>query len=83
MPGAGKTVPSRSGGCRPLEGRRHPSDAVGKLLRGDLLPRSVHQKREGQGRGPLDGHHREWPEDIVMTPEIKALVDEKWLSYGI
>ncbi len=34
-------------------------------------------------KGPLDGHHREWPEDIVMSPEIKALVDEKWLSYGI
>jgi 4-hydroxy-3-polyprenylbenzoate decarboxylase len=34
-------------------------------------------------KGPLDGHHREWPEDILMTPEIKALVDEKWHSYGI
>lgn len=34
-------------------------------------------------KGPLDGHRREWPSDIVMSPEIKALVDEKWYSYGI
>ncbi len=34
-------------------------------------------------KGPLDGHNREWPDDIVMSPEIKALVDEKWYSYGI
>ncbi|MEW6173594.1 MAG: menaquinone biosynthesis decarboxylase [Bacillota bacterium] len=31
---------------------------------------------------PGEGHEREWPEDIVMSPEIKALVDSKWKEYG-
>jgi len=31
---------------------------------------------------PAEGHPREWPEDIVMSEEIKALVDRKWKSYG-
>ena len=31
----------------------------------------------------LDRFPREWPEDIRMTPEIVALVDQKWRSYGI
>ncbi|SFR10038.1 menaquinone biosynthesis decarboxylase [Desulfoscipio geothermicus] len=30
-----------------------------------------------------EGHLREWPGDIVMNEEIKALVDRKWQSYGI
>ena len=34
-------------------------------------------------KGPADGHHREWPEDIVMSQEIRELVDRKWCSYGI
>ncbi|MBI2941644.1 MAG: menaquinone biosynthesis decarboxylase [Chloroflexi bacterium] len=34
-------------------------------------------------KGPLDGHPREWPADIVMSPDIVALVDRKWKSYGI
>lgn len=34
-------------------------------------------------KGPDDGHCRQWPEDIVMSPEIKLLVDRKWDSYGI
>ena len=29
------------------------------------------------------GRSREWPPDVVMSPEIRALVDEKWASYGI
>ncbi len=29
-----------------------------------------------------EGHPREWPDDIVMSPEIKALVDRKWRAYG-
>ena len=24
-----------------------------------------------------------WPPDIVMTPEVKALVDRKWAEYGL
>jgi 4-hydroxy-3-polyprenylbenzoate decarboxylase len=34
-------------------------------------------------KGPSDGHHREWPADIVMSPEIRALVDRRWAEYGI
>ena len=30
-----------------------------------------------------EGRKREWPPDIVMSPEIKALVDRKWQDYGI
>lgn len=30
-----------------------------------------------------EGHNREWPEDIVMSPEIKALVDQRWSEYGL
>lgn len=30
-----------------------------------------------------EGHTRQWPGDIVMTPEIKGLVDRKWQSYGL
>ncbi len=30
-----------------------------------------------------EGRQREWPPDIVMSPEVKALVDRKWGEYGI
>ncbi|KJR99063.1 MAG: hypothetical protein VR68_09655 [Peptococcaceae bacterium BRH_c4a] len=30
-----------------------------------------------------EGHLREWPQDIAMSPEVKAMVDRKWGSYGI
>ncbi|MDC7221084.1 MAG: menaquinone biosynthesis decarboxylase [Spirochaetales bacterium] len=33
-------------------------------------------------KGPMDGHHREWPDDIVMTDEIKAQVDRRWKELG-
>lgn len=33
-------------------------------------------------KGPDEGHCREWPDDVVMSSEIKALVDRKWNSYG-
>ena len=33
--------------------------------------------------GEVKGHPREWPKDIVMSPEIKALVDKKWSEYGL
>lgn len=32
---------------------------------------------------PSEGHAREWPEEIVMSEEIKKLVDRKWKDYGI
>ena len=34
-------------------------------------------------KGPLEGRKQGWPPDIVMSPEIKALVDGKWDEYGI
>ena len=34
-------------------------------------------------KGPLEGRTREWPPDILMNPEIKSLVDDKWSEYGI
>lgn len=33
-------------------------------------------------KGPEEGHPRPWPEEIEMSPEIKALVDRKWKEYG-
>lgn len=32
---------------------------------------------------PEEGHPRPWPPDIEMSPEIKALVSERWGEYGI
>ncbi len=29
-----------------------------------------------------EGHTREWPDEIVMSPEIKDLVDGRWREYG-
>lgn len=34
-------------------------------------------------KGPSEGRQREWPPDILMSPEIKDLVDRKWTDYGI
>jgi 4-hydroxy-3-polyprenylbenzoate decarboxylase len=31
----------------------------------------------------LDEGTREWPEEIVMSDEVKALVDRRWAEYGI
>jgi 4-hydroxy-3-polyprenylbenzoate decarboxylase len=33
-------------------------------------------------KGPEEGT-REWPEEIVMSDEIQALVDRRWGEYGI
>lgn len=30
-----------------------------------------------------EGHPREWPDEIIMLPEIKELVDRKWQEYGL
>jgi 4-hydroxy-3-polyprenylbenzoate decarboxylase len=38
---------------------------------------------DATAKGPADGHPRGWPEEIVMSDAIKALVDEKWAQYGI
>jgi 4-hydroxy-3-polyprenylbenzoate decarboxylase len=34
-------------------------------------------------KGHLDGFQRDWPPDIVMSEEIKALVDRRWEEYGM
>ena len=38
---------------------------------------------DATAKGPMDGRQREWPPDIVMSPEIVALVDRKWAEYGL
>jgi len=38
---------------------------------------------DATSKGPEDGHPRGWPEEIEMSAEIKALVDQKWDQYGI
>ncbi|MCI0398544.1 MAG: menaquinone biosynthesis decarboxylase, partial [Chloroflexi bacterium] len=38
---------------------------------------------DATAKGPADGHERGWPEEILMSPDIKALVDQKWESYRL
>ena len=38
---------------------------------------------DATAKGRLDGRTREWPPDIVMSDEIRALVDARWREYGI
>ena len=38
---------------------------------------------DATAKGPSEGRQREWPPDIVMSPEIVELVDSKWAEYGI
>ncbi len=38
---------------------------------------------DATAKGAADGRKREWPPDIVMSEEIKRLVDDKWREYGI
>ena len=38
---------------------------------------------DATAKGPLEGRLREWPPDIVMSDEIRALVDGRWAEYGI
>jgi 4-hydroxy-3-polyprenylbenzoate decarboxylase len=37
---------------------------------------------DATAKGPLEGA-REWPPEIVMADEVKALVDRRWAEYGI
>ena len=55
----------------------------------DALDHSSPQPRYGTRLGvdatskwPEEGHGRQWPEPLVMSPEIKALVDGRWKEYG-
>ena len=38
---------------------------------------------DATAKGPGEGRQREWPPDIVMSDEVKALVDGKWGEYGL
>ena len=38
---------------------------------------------DATAKGPMEGLSREWPPEIVMSEEIKRLVDEKWSKLGI
>lgn len=37
---------------------------------------------DATAKGASDGHTRGWPEEITMSEEIIALVDEKWPTFG-
>ena len=38
---------------------------------------------DATAKGPEDGHPRGWPQEIEMSAEIKALVDQKWVNYEL
>ncbi|MFF5230496.1 menaquinone biosynthesis decarboxylase [Dactylosporangium sp. NPDC000521] len=33
-------------------------------------------------KGPSEGYHRGWPEEMIMSPEVVARVDKRWREYG-
>ena len=37
---------------------------------------------DATAKGITDGRSREWPPDIVMSEDIKTLVDHRWKEYG-
>jgi len=37
---------------------------------------------DATAKSPAEGA-REWPEELEMTAEVKALVDRRWAEYGI
>ena len=56
----------------------------------DLVIREVPSENFGHRLGidatkklAMDGHPREWPDDIVMSEEIKEKVTRRWSEYGI
>ncbi len=69
-----------------IDARRDVVMAEGPL---DALDHSSSQPYWGTKMGidatrtwPEEGHNRPWPEDIVMTPAIKKMVDAKWKEMG-
>ena len=70
-----------------IDGRRDLVLSDGPL---DVLdhasPRELFGTRIGidaTKKGPADGHDRPWPDDIVMSPEVKNRIDEIWDSLGL
>jgi 4-hydroxy-3-polyprenylbenzoate decarboxylase len=33
-------------------------------------------------KGPMEGYHRGWPEEMVMSSDVVARVDKRWREYG-
>lgn len=33
-------------------------------------------------KGPAEGYHRGWPEEMIMSPDVVARVDKRWREYG-
>ncbi|MGL5674798.1 MAG: menaquinone biosynthesis decarboxylase [Cellulosilyticaceae bacterium] len=64
-----------------------------KLFNNIDAKRDIHIKEMGAGKVKVvidatkkttaDGHFREWPEDIVMSEEVKVHVTKHWEEYGI
>jgi 4-hydroxy-3-polyprenylbenzoate decarboxylase len=42
-----------------------------------------HMGVDATRKWPGEGFTRPWPDEVTMTPEIKALVDRKWKDYGL
>lgn len=38
---------------------------------------------DATAKGPADGFDRPWPQEIVMSDEIRQLVDSRWGEYGL
>ena len=38
---------------------------------------------DATAKGPEDGHPRGWPDEVEMSEEIEALVDQRWKEYGL
>lgn len=38
---------------------------------------------DATAKGPMDGRQRPWPPEILMSEEIKRLVDSRWKEYGL
>ena len=46
------------------------------------IPTTAKMGIDATAKGITDGRSREWPPDIVMSEEIKTLVDHRWKEYG-
>ena len=38
---------------------------------------------DATAKGPSEGHHREWPQDVAMSAEVKARIDALWPTLGL
>ncbi len=59
-----------------LGGPINPYDTDAKQSRGQI-------GIDATSKSAADGHPRGWPEEIFMSPEIVARVNERWAEYGV